>query len=470
MADVKISGLPTASALGVSDVVPVVQASTTKQATMTQVATSVFSQNGVVSSLPAAGTLLTTDITNVVAGGVASQASMTQIATSVYANNTGLTTLPNATSVTSTDTTVVAQSGTNREATIQQVANSVMGNSTAITSQTATATPNISSSFVISESGTNKSTSLFSAGKVIVNYPSVISNISSSGFTPAQIYDYTGAIGYNTANTSDPNISAVSYDTNAVLVKRVSGYYKSWDTVQLIGAMARIPLNTSASYAIYASNNFGTSYTNGYAVIQSSTYGGTTGASAALPTTGSAARIRLMGDGITNNDDIFMDFNLLNFNSTTYGTSALIQHPVYKVPFKYQRGTLVTVGTSTATCTGSIAGNIMTVTAGPTGTAQRIVPGATVTGTGVSAGTNIVEQITITTAPGGSTGTYLVNTAQTVTSTTLTCSGIDSSISMYNHEGDFLNGTTVITVSDTNYTSGTIDIFLYGTALLQRTT
>ena len=39
MADVKISALPAASALATTDVVPVVQASTTKQATMTQVAT-----------------------------------------------------------------------------------------------------------------------------------------------------------------------------------------------------------------------------------------------------------------------------------------------------------------------------------------------------------------------------------------------------------------------------------------------
>jgi hypothetical protein len=68
----------------------------------------------------------------------------------------------------------------------------------------------------------------------------------------------------------------------------------------------------------------------------------------------------------------------------------------------------------TAVFTASIATTTMTVTAITSG---PIYPGMTITGTGVTAGTRIVSQLTGT---DGSTGTYQVSISQTVASTTIT--------------------------------------------------
>ncbi len=67
--------------------------------------------------------------------------------------------------------------------------------------------------------------------------------------------------------------------------------------------------------------------------------------------------------------------------------------------------------------TGSIAGNVLTVSAVGTG---GLYPNQTLTGTNVAAGTAVVAQLTGT---AGSTGTYQVNISQTVASTTITGSG-----------------------------------------------
>lgn len=64
--------------------------------------------------------------------------------------------------------------------------------------------------------------------------------------------------------------------------------------------------------------------------------------------------------------------------------------------------------------TGSIATTVLTVTAVGTG---ALAPGQVITGTGVTPGTTIVDQLTGTT---GSTGTYTVSISQTVSSTTIT--------------------------------------------------
>ena len=73
-----------------------------------------------------------------------------------------------------------------------------------------------------------------------------------------------------------------------------------------------------------------------------------------------------------------------------------------------------------AVVTGSISGNVLTVTAVASGT---VAIGQAVTGTGVTAGTYITGLGTGT----GATGTYTVNTAQTVASTTLTEVGASES-------------------------------------------
>jgi len=74
----------------------------------------------------------------------------------------------------------------------------------------------------------------------------------------------------------------------------------------------------------------------------------------------------------------------------------------------------VTLEDRTAVFTASIATTTMTVTAITSG---PIYPGMTITGTGVTAGTRIVSQLTGT---DGSTGTYAVSISQTVASTTIT--------------------------------------------------
>jgi len=74
----------------------------------------------------------------------------------------------------------------------------------------------------------------------------------------------------------------------------------------------------------------------------------------------------------------------------------------------------VSIGSHTATFTGSIATTTLTVTANSAGS---ILPGMLITGTGVSANTYIVTQLTGT---AGGTGTYSVSVSQTVSSTTIT--------------------------------------------------
>ncbi|NBW76998.1 MAG: hypothetical protein EBR34_14550 [Sphingomonadaceae bacterium] len=74
-----------------------------------------------------------------------------------------------------------------------------------------------------------------------------------------------------------------------------------------------------------------------------------------------------------------------------------------------------------AVVTGSIATTTLTVTAVTSG---RLVPGQTISGTGVTAGTTIVAQLTQTSgdAP-GLRGTYTVSASQTAGSTTITAAG-----------------------------------------------
>lgn len=74
----------------------------------------------------------------------------------------------------------------------------------------------------------------------------------------------------------------------------------------------------------------------------------------------------------------------------------------------------VTVVPHTAVVTGSIALTTLTVSAVTSGS---LLPGMTISGTGITAGTYIVVQLTGTT---GGAGTYTVSVSQTVASTTIT--------------------------------------------------
>ena len=100
------------------------------------------------------------------------------------------------------------------------------------------------------------------------------------------------------------------------------------------------------------------------------------------------------------------------------------------------------IAASTASVTGSIAGNVLTVTAVASGS---LVPGGTISGTGVASGTQIVSQLT---GAAGGIGTYSVSIPeQTVASTTIsetygtfTVSAVSSGTMGV---GDVLSGTGV---------------------------
>ncbi|TXH35296.1 MAG: hypothetical protein E6Q98_16015 [Rhodospirillaceae bacterium] len=99
------------------------------------------------------------------------------------------------------------------------------------------------------------------------------------------------------------------------------------------------------------------------------------------------------------------------------------------------------IAAATAVVTGSIADDVLTVTAVTSG---KLYAGATISGTGVANGTEIIEQIDGT--PGGA-GTYSVSGSQTVASTeitahfgTLTVSAVGSGALAV---GDVLTGTGV---------------------------
>lgn len=109
-------------------------------------------------------------------------------------------------------------------------------------------------------------------------------------------------------------------------------------------------------------------------------------------------------------------------------------------------GTASSVAAETFSVTGSIAGNVMTVTAVGSGT---IVPGATISGTNVVSGTQVVTQLSGT---AGGVGTYAVNIAeQAVASTTI--SGTYGLMTV----GGTVTGTFEVgaTISGTNVATGT---------------
>ncbi len=98
------------------------------------------------------------------------------------------------------------------------------------------------------------------------------------------------------------------------------------------------------------------------------------------------------------------------------------------------------------TATGSIAGTTMTVTA--VGSGSVLAAGQSVTGTGVDPGTTIVSQLTGT---AGGTGTYQVSVSQTVTATALTMSGGGLTVSAVATGGLYVGQT----IAGSGVTSGT---------------
>jgi hypothetical protein len=100
---------------------------------------------------------------------------------------------------------------------------------------------------------------------------------------------------------------------------------------------------------------------------------------------------------------------------STYTQPILVVDTGYPVFFgnTYYQNQLTLSNNEEASFTASISGTTMTVSAVASGT---VLVGATITGTGVTAGTRIVSAGTGT----GGTGTYTVSASQTVSSTTIT--------------------------------------------------
>ena len=94
--------------------------------------------------------------------------------------------------------------------------------------------------------------------------------------------------------------------------------------------------------------------------------------------------------------------------------------------------------------TGSFTGVIATTTLTASAVTGTIMPGATLTGTGVTTGTTIVSQLT---GPTGGAGTYQVSASQTVASTAMTTSGGDATLSGYQTEVTKCRGAYLNTVN-----------------------
>lgn len=140
------------------------------------------------------------------------------------------------------------------------------------------------------------------------------------------------------------------------------------------------------------------------------------------------------------------NFTLDTGNTTTVNVLAdniSIQNCVFTANF-LNIAALFTLGI--ASVTASIAGTTLTVTVVGSGT---LYPGSSISGTGVTAGTVILNQLTGTT---GGVGTYTVNNTQTVASTTITatsknfavdnCETVDTSAT--------LNFANIVTTSTTS--------------------
>lgn len=115
-------------------------------------------------------------------------------------------------------------------------------------------------------------------------------------------------------------------------------------------------------------------------------------------------------------DDANDVFQTMNDMLETWSNSTMmvpyvteIIHALTTNTYQYTIGQGGAIG---GTCTGSISGTTLTITAIPNG---DIALGQYITGSGVTAGTRITKFLT----GSGLTGTYQVNTSQTVSSTTL---------------------------------------------------
>ena len=101
-------------------------------------------------------------------------------------------------------------------------------------------------------------------------------------------------------------------------------------------------------------------------------------------------------------------------SATSYSAAAALIQTALNAADPTEASVTASIAPGTASFTASIADDIMTVTATSAGV---LYPGAVLSGTGVTSGTQIADQLTGTT---GGIGTYSVSKDQSVTSTTIT--------------------------------------------------
>lgn len=184
--------------------------------------------------------------------------------------------------------------------------------------------------------------------------------------------------------------------------------------------VASVPTSTSFTYALVSSNitatpDTGTVLDNSFLNLTNNAKGilplihGGTGANSFTP---NAAFVG--GATSTSAIDAVRPGQLGNVLTSTAGSTvnatALVAGNQYSV---LSLGTtdFTTVGATSTSLTGSIAGTVLTVTAG-----TGVAIGQIISGTGVTANTTITAFLT----GSGSTGTYTVSASQTVASTTIT--------------------------------------------------
>jgi hypothetical protein len=455
----------------------------TRKSTISQLSTAVYADNAGFAGLASAASVSGTDNTLVTQSGNNRKATVSQVATAVLADNTAITALPNASSISVTDTTVVAQSGTNREATIAQISAAVYADNAALVGLPNVASVANTDTLVVAQSGTNKEATMIQvATNVFTNNTALAARPT---FYAEQFIGSDGVSQYGANNLYTypiNNARVLSSNTYTSTTYSASISAALYSTTQLITTCLNIPLSTVNSYGLFTvSADYFVYFTDMFAIIQSSRFATAGGAPSAKPATGSAAKIKISTIANYPNGDTYLNYDLLNFNTTTYGANSggtVNDQPVFKVPLKYTRGSATANFTASVTFTGYILGNILTVVIGPTGTNQRITPGMTLSGGAITSSTVIVEQLTDTSGSGfnGGAGTYLINNSQTVASSgsPISISGIGTDSNMIGNRllmnTDSSNSTSgvILDIVNTNYTSGAIDVLIFGSPQIYR--
>lgn len=238
-------------------------------------------------------------------------------------------------------------------------------------------------------------------------------------------------LGYDSGNGWKWNNSTNQFD-NIVGQSNLPAAYQTWNGIIppfTLVAVAQCPTNSSIVYGVFASDTAGSfvfKSTNGCATwtdlnytisVSGVGFHGLGPRMAVDPNNSNVCYIsencgiiHRTSDGGTTWERI-LDSNLIS--AVTNGTTN-VPPGTSGSTLKFAATPYNAISVANLTCTGSISSTTLTVSAISLDT---IVPGMVISGTGITANTYIVQQLTGTS---GSTGTYEVSASQTVASTTIT--------------------------------------------------